>query len=277
MSEMKLSPNGNGGFFNSLVKNQQVNEHVKQMEYVQIIGVDNILNKVLDPFQIGFTKITDSDVTLKSCSKRDSAEKVGVVAKKNGRYAIVEYSELDKEHAEATLEDGETLQFRHGSILIFMFKASSLLSLATSKEANSMYHKAQKKVDHFCMETKQTVMKADAWKFELFLQNFMPLIELGKLSVLEVKRQSEFAPIKNADDDSGVEVADSPASAQRLSIEQSVRWIERVTSVEQGTQLYISPLLSYRGENIDSNTVDGSQNIYESGYFDEFGDFTASR
>lgn len=38
--------------------------------------------------------LTESDVTLKSCSKRSADEKVGVVAKKNGKYAIVEYSEL---------------------------------------------------------------------------------------------------------------------------------------------------------------------------------------
>jgi len=153
-SELKLSPNGNGGFYDTLVKNDQVNAHIKAMEYVQIIGVDNILNKILDPVQIGFTSLTHSDVTLKACNKRDYSEKVGVVAKKNGKYAIVEYSELDLEHAQATLEDGETLQFRHGSILIFMFKASALLALATDKESNTLYHKAQKKVDHYCMETK---------------------------------------------------------------------------------------------------------------------------
>lgn len=271
--EMKLSPNGNGGFFNTLVKNDEVNAHIKSMEYVQIIGVDNILNKILDPVQIGFTALTHSDVTLKACNKRDYSEKVGVVAKKNGKYAIVEYSELDQEHAQATLEDGETLQFRHGSILIFMFKASALLALATDKESNTLYHKAQKKVDHYCMETKANVAQAAAWKFELFLQNFMPMIEIGKLSVLEVNRKTEFAPIKNADGESG-EVVDSPASAQRLTIEQSVRWIGKVTSVDEQTKLYVSPLLSYRGENIDNETVGGSDNINENGYFDEFGDFT---
>jgi UDP-N-acetylglucosamine pyrophosphorylase len=59
--------------------------------------------------------------TLKSCPKVDASEKVGVVAKKDGKYAIVEYSELSKEHQNALMDDGKTLKYRHGSILVFMF------------------------------------------------------------------------------------------------------------------------------------------------------------
>lgn len=97
------------------------------------------------------------------------------------------------------------------------------MKLATSKEANFLYHKAKKKVDHFCMKQKALVIPEaeNAWKFELFLQNFMPLIDIGKLGVLEVERKTEFAPIKCADGDDGVEVADSPASASRLTLQES--------------------------------------------------------
>lgn len=48
-SSMKLSPNGNGGFYDSIIKIEAVNTHIKAMDFVQVIGVDNILNKVLDP------------------------------------------------------------------------------------------------------------------------------------------------------------------------------------------------------------------------------------
>ena len=42
--------------------------------------------------------------------------------------------------------------------------------------ASSLYHKAFKKVEHFDLEKmdKVTPIKENAWKFELFLQNFMP-------------------------------------------------------------------------------------------------------
>lgn len=129
-SEIKLAPNGNGGFFDSIVKVDRVRSHIETLDYVQVIGVDNIMNKVLDPVHIGFTACNQLTVSLKTCPKAYPGEKVGVVAKKDGMYAIVEYSELNEEHANARLDDGKTLKFRHGSILMFMFNARELLTLA---------------------------------------------------------------------------------------------------------------------------------------------------
>lgn len=65
-----------------------------------------------------------------------------------------------------------------------------------------------------------TPEKENAWKFELFIQNFLPLVSEGKLGVLEVERATEFAPIKNADGESsgGKVVADSPASSCALML-----------------------------------------------------------
>lgn len=54
-SSLKLAPNGNGALFDSLKSNREVQGLISTLEYVQIIGVDNALNKVLDPVQIGFT------------------------------------------------------------------------------------------------------------------------------------------------------------------------------------------------------------------------------
>lgn len=62
-----------------------------------------------------------------------------------------------------------------------------------------------------------TPEKENAWKFELFLQNFMPLVEEFKLGVLEVARETEFAPIKNADGDGHI-VVDSPATSRSLML-----------------------------------------------------------
>jgi UDP-N-acetylglucosamine/UDP-N-acetylgalactosamine diphosphorylase len=101
--EIKLAPNGNGGFFDSIVKIDRVRAHIETLDYVQVIGVDNIMNKILDPVQIGFTHHNDYTVSLKTCPKAYPGEKVGVAAKKDGQYAIVEYSELTEEHANARL------------------------------------------------------------------------------------------------------------------------------------------------------------------------------
>jgi len=92
-----LAPNGNGGFFDSIVRVEPVRQYLETLDYVQVIGVDNILNKVLDPIHIGYTACNKFTLSVKTCAKAYPEEKVGVVAKKDGKYAIVEYSELSSE------------------------------------------------------------------------------------------------------------------------------------------------------------------------------------
>lgn len=51
-----MGPNGNGGFFQAVATNEDVKKVIKNTEYVQVIGVDNIINKILDPVFVGYTK-----------------------------------------------------------------------------------------------------------------------------------------------------------------------------------------------------------------------------
>lgn len=82
--EVKLAPNGNGGLFDSIMKRENIRSHLLTCDYVQVIGVDNIMNKILDPIQIGFSSHNKFIASLKSCPKANAGEKVGVVAKKDG-------------------------------------------------------------------------------------------------------------------------------------------------------------------------------------------------
>ena len=72
-----------------------------------------------------------------------------------------------------------------------------------------------------------TPEKENAWKFELFIQNFLPLVAEGKLGVLEVERATEFAPIKNADAEEGRVAVDSPASSCALMLQEHTNWLLR--------------------------------------------------
>lgn len=94
-----MSPNGNGAFFEALNSNDQVRSIVSGLKYVQVIGVDNVLNRTLCPLQLGFTACKQLEASLKCCTKRSPDEKVGIFCKKNGKYDIVEYSELSPEQA----------------------------------------------------------------------------------------------------------------------------------------------------------------------------------
>lgn len=147
-----MAPNGNGALFDAVNRNQEVKAILEKADYVQVIGVDNVLNRLLDPLYIGFAVHHDLQAVMKSCVKRDAKEPVGVVVKRrsadgSAKYDIVEYSEISEEDATAVVPETGELKFILGNILVFMLKAEMLLSLAHNTETmNSLYHKAFKKI-----------------------------------------------------------------------------------------------------------------------------------
>ena len=62
------------------------------------------------------------------------------------------------------------------------------MELSVNSESSSLYHKAFKKISYCDLQTMEIITpeKENAWKFELFIQNFLPLVAEGKLGVLEV-------------------------------------------------------------------------------------------
>src|SRR5438105_3295509 len=117
---------------------------------------------------------------MKSCIKRDAKEPVGVVVKKNGKYDIVEYSEITEEDANAVDKSTGELKFNLGNILIFMLSSKKLLELANNVETmNKLYHKAHKKIPHWDAKLNQKVTPdvPNGYKFELFIHNFLPFCQ----------------------------------------------------------------------------------------------------
>jgi len=128
-TEIALGPNGNGAVFESINSNPLVKAQIKASKYVQVIGVDNVMNRVLDPLHIGFTASKGFEASLKCCKKAEPCEKVGTICVKNGKYDIVEYSEMTEEQNNKRLEDGR-LYFELGNILIFVFNSKKLIALS---------------------------------------------------------------------------------------------------------------------------------------------------
>ena len=122
-----MGPNGNGAVFEAVRHNKKVLNVIENLEYVQVIGVDNVLNKILDPVFIGFTHKHGYEAAMKSCVKIDATEKVGVVVKKDGKYDVIEYTELPVEKGNERV-DGQ-LKYGLGNILNFILKTSKLLEL----------------------------------------------------------------------------------------------------------------------------------------------------
>ena len=191
---IKLAADGHGGVYESLVKSNMVNK-MKELgcKWVFIGGVDNCLAKMVDPVLMGIA--IDKNVTAagKSVVKANPHEKVGAFCKKNGKPSVVEYSEITDEMAEAVDENGELL-YGESHILCNLFSVDAIERMGSNPLP---YHIAFKKATYIDKDGNKVVPTSpNAFKFEAFL--FDAFGEVDDMAILRVKREEEFAPVKNA-------------------------------------------------------------------------------
>lgn len=205
---VKQAADGHGGIYESLVKSGMT-EKMKQMgiEWVFIGGVDNCLVKMVDPVLMGIAIDKAVTVACKSAVKANPHEKVGVFCKRNGKPNVIEYSEITEEMAEARDENGELL-YGESHLLCNLFRIEAVERMGATPLP---YHIAYKKATYIDKDGKLVVPESpNAYKFEAFL--FDAFGEVDEMAVLRVKREEEFAPVKNADS-AGV---DCPSTAREL-------------------------------------------------------------
>ena len=203
---VKLASNGHGGIFESLRKNGLIYDlRQRGIKWVYIGGVDNILAKMVDPLFVGIIKDKNLLVGGKSLVKAYPEEKVGVFCKKNGRPSVIEYSEMTEEMARE-LDDNGNLKYAESHILCNLFNVEEIEKISSNKLP---YHSAFKKAEY--MDSNGNIVKPEkpnAYKFEAFI--FDAFESLNDMVIMRVKRNEEFAPIKNK------EGVDSPETARKL-------------------------------------------------------------
>ena len=203
---LKQAADGHGGIFEAMRKNGVLYDmKEKGIEWVYIGGVDNVLAKMVDPVLTGLAVSQGTLMAGKSLVKANPQEKVGVFCMKDGKPSVIEYTEISKELAEATNEKGELL-YGESHILCNEFHLSVIEKISQNKLP---YHVAFKKASYLGKDGK--VIKPtepNAYKFEAFL--FDAFSTVDNMSILRVKREEEFAPVKNA------EGIDSPETARAL-------------------------------------------------------------
>ena len=205
---IKQAADGHGGIYESLVKSGMT-EKMRQLdiEWVFIGGVDNCLVKMVDPVLMGLAIDKGVTVACKSIVKANPHEKVGVFCKRNGKPSVIEYSEITDEMAEATDENGELL-YGESHILCNLFSIDAIERMGVTPLP---YHSAFKKAKYIDENGNLVVPDSpNAYKFEAFL--FDAFGEVDDMAILRVKREEEFAPVKNSDD-AGV---DCPSTARKL-------------------------------------------------------------
>ena len=205
---VKQAADGHGGIYESLVKSGMT-EKMRQLgiEWVFIGGVDNCLVKMVDSVLMGIAIDKGVTVACKSIVKANPHEKVGVFCKKNGKPGVIEYSEITDEMAEAIDEKGELL-YGESHILCNLFSIDAVERMGKTPLP---YHSAFKKAKFIDKDGNLVVPDSpNAYKFEAFL--FDAFGEVDDMAILRVKREEEFAPVKNADT-AGV---DCPSTARKL-------------------------------------------------------------
>lgn len=203
---IKEASDGHGGIFQSMKRNN-ITEDMKQrgIEWAFIGPVDNVLVKMVDPVLLGV--MIDKKVLAggKSVVKANPSEKVGVFCKRNGKPGVVEYTEISQEMAEQVDENGE-LVFGESHINCNLFNISAIEEVANK---NLPYHIAHKKASYLDENGNLVVPeKPNAFKFESFIFDAFDMLD--DMAILRVKREEEFAPVKNA------EGTDSPETAREL-------------------------------------------------------------
>jgi len=212
---VKEAANGHGGVFESMYKDNIIQDMKKRnIEWIYIGGVDNILAKMVDPLFLGVTIQNEALVSAKSVAKVNPSEKVGVFCKKDGKASIIEYSEISDELRNKRNEQGE-LVFGQANIVNHLFHISAL-DLVCDKKLP--YHIAHKKCDYID-ENGQKVSsnEPNALKAEMFMFDILQYFD--NVVILQVPREEEFAPVKNADN-IGV---DCPKTARELFIAEQKR------------------------------------------------------
>lgn len=188
-----LSPNGNGGWFGSMVSAGLLSDiRERGLEWLNVFAVDNCLQRIADPLFIGATIAYGCESGAKVVRKATPDEKVGVLCTEDGRPSIAEYYEMTEEMATARKENGD-LQYGFGVILNYVFSEKKLEQIA---DARMPIHVVEKKIPY--VDVEGNYVKPDVpngYKFETLVLDMVHMMD--NCIPYEVDRAREFAPIKN--------------------------------------------------------------------------------
>lgn len=203
---IKEAADGNGCIYSAMAKAGVLEDMKKKnVKWIFIGAVDNILLNMVDPILLGLTIDEKNEAASKSVAKASPKEKVGAFCKINGVPSVIEYTELPEKMAEEVDEEGELL-FGEAHIMCNLF---SIEALEKVSKVQLPYHVAHKK-SNYMNENEEfvKVTEPNAYKFEAFIFDAFNFFD--DISILRGKREMDFAPIKNKVGN------DSPDTAKEL-------------------------------------------------------------
>lgn len=203
---LSMSPNGNGGWFSSLVKSDIYEDVIRLgVEWLNVFAVDNVIQRMADPGFVGATLLSGCASGAKVVVKAEPAEKIGTLCLEDGKPSIVEYYEMTPELMDARDEKGD-YAYNYGVILNYLFRVESLEDILNNRMP---LHIVEKKIPY--MNDNGEFIKPESpngYKFETLVLDMIHMLE--DCLAYEVLRDYEFAPVKNK------EGVDSVVSARVL-------------------------------------------------------------
>ena len=248
--ELVSCPDGHGGFLDAARKSGCLDDMAKRGIDVLFYGqLDNPLLLIADPELIGHHLLTHADITTQVVRRANSTEKVGMFVARGPKVWIMEYTELPKEVATATDDDGAPL-FWAGNTGAHLFRVSFLKRIASQPHALPP-HACRKQVDHMDAQGRfQQPDKPNAIKFEKFIFDLMH--HTNRSVLVESDRASTFAPVKNPDS----MATDTAATARAAMVKLHTGWLQHAgIEVAPGVDVEISPLFALNRSDIGSKSL----------------------
>ncbi len=244
-----MSPDGHGGIFDALARSGSLDDMAaREIECIFFHQVDNLLIRMADPTFLGLHRLSGAPVSSKVLRRSKPEEKIGVFAVRDGITRVVEYSDLLPADAKRRTADGE-LYYWAGNIAIHAFELEFVRSIAQGG-ADLPYHVAKKNIP--ALSADGATAEIPGRKFEKFVFDAIPAASSS--FALEVVREEEFAPIKNASGD------DSLESAQELLVAEHRKWLARA-GIEVTGRVEISPLAALDADELARRLV-GAESRY---------------
>jgi UDP-N-acetylglucosamine/UDP-N-acetylgalactosamine diphosphorylase len=192
-----MGPDGHGGVLSALARHGCLDEMARDgIATISYFQVDNAQVPVADSAFIGLHLTRQADVSLKVVRKEDPSERVGIFCADHGVPQIVEYSEFSDTQSKQRNPDGK-LAYWAGSIAVHALSVAFLRGLV-ARGIDLPLHAAHKKVAVLNAQGQLEEPAApNVYRFERFVFDTLPLAR--RVVALEVPREEQFLPLKNAD------------------------------------------------------------------------------
>ena len=202
--KLAQGPDGNGSVFRHFFA-KGVGDTWKDLgvQHILVLPIDNPLADPFDVDFLGYHAHVNANVSLKCIRRSFLDDKMGLLAcKEDGSYLVLEYS-----------EEGKKLNFAKDAVgeLVYPYANTGLFAFSFDftnevKRVDLPWHLAHKAISFWTQE--RGFVEAgvpNAWKYETFI--FDLLAYARHVAVVEVSKESNFAPLKGQGDVKDVQSA----------------------------------------------------------------------